>query len=169
MSEQPAPEAVSYVQDREPQPVLSIRRNVAVAELADAQAESLGALWRSLHGRGLLPLGPPFVRYHLFGETETDVEVGVPVADGVTGEPPVEAGVLPEGEAITTWHLGPHEGLGDAYSRLTAWLNEHGREPAGAAWEVYWWIDASRKPDPSGWPLPTEWRTELVQPVAATE
>jgi effector-binding domain-containing protein len=166
MSEQKAPEAVSYVEDREPQPVLSIRRNVAVAELAQAQGESLGALWRSLHGRGLVPVGPPFVRYHTFGETETDVEVGVPVADGVTGDAPVEAGVLPGGAAITTWHLGSHDSLADAYGRLTAWLNEHRREAGGAAWEVYWWIDASRVPDPATWPPPTEWRTELVQPVA---
>jgi effector-binding domain-containing protein len=166
MSEQLAPEAVSYVEDREPQPVLSIRRNVAVAELAQAQGESLGALWRLLHGRGLVPAGPPFVRYHTFGETETDVEVGVPVADGVTGDAPVEAGVLPGGAAITTWHLGSHDSLGDAYGRLTAWLSEHRREAGGAAWEVYWWIDGSREPDPATWPPPTEWRTELVQPVA---
>ena len=62
-----------------------------------------------------------------------------------------------------------HEGLGEAYSRLTAWLNEHGREQAGAACEVYWWIDASREPDPSRWPPPTEWRTEHVQQIVATE
>jgi effector-binding domain-containing protein len=166
MSEQEAPEAVSYVEDREPQPVLSIRRNVAVAELAQAQGKSLGALWRLLHGRGLVPVGPPFVRYHTFGETETDVEVGVPVADGVTGDAPVEAGVLPGGAAITTWHLGSHDSLADAYGRLTTWLNEHRREAGGAPWEVYWWIDASREPDPATWPPPTEWRTELVQPVA---
>jgi effector-binding domain-containing protein len=166
MSEQQAPEAVTYVEDREPQPVLSIRRNLAVAELAQAQAESLRALWRVLNGRGLVPVGPPFVRYHTFGETETDMEVGVPTAEGATGDVPVEAGMLPGGAAITTWHLGSHESLGDAYGRLTAWLNEHRREAGGAAWEVYWWIDASREPDPASWPPPSEWRTELVQPVA---
>jgi effector-binding domain-containing protein len=159
-------EAVSYVEDREPQPVLSVRRNVAVAELAQAQGESLGALWRLLDRRGLVPVGPPFVRYHEFGETQTDVEVGVPVAEGVTGDAPVEVGALPGGAVITTWHLGSHDNLADAYGRLTAWLNEHRREAAGAAWEVYWWIDASREPDPAAWPPPAEWRTELVQPVA---
>lgn len=169
MSEREAPEAVSYVEDREPQLVLSLRRKIAIAELAQAQGESLGALWRLLEARGLVPLGPPFVRYHTFGERDTDVEVGVPVAEGASGEGSIAVGVLPGGAAISTWHLGPHDGLGEAYSRLTAWLNEHGREPAGAAWEVYWWIDASREPEPSSWPPPTEWRTELVQPLAATE
>jgi hypothetical protein len=27
------------------------------------------------------------------------------------------------------------------------------------------WIDASEAPDPSTWPPPAEWRTELVQPI----
>jgi hypothetical protein len=97
MSEQEAPEAVSYVEDREPQPVLSIRRKVAVAELAQAQGESLAALWRSLDGRGLVPLGPPFVRYHTFGETDTDVEIGVPVAEGAGGEGSIEPASCPGG------------------------------------------------------------------------
>jgi effector-binding domain-containing protein len=116
-----------------------------------------------------VPVGPPFVRYHTFGETETDVEVGVPVTEGASGQGTIEAAVLPGGAAITTWHLGSHDSLADAYGRLTAWLNEHRREARGAAWEVYWWIDASREADPATWPPPTEWRTELVQPIAATE
>jgi hypothetical protein len=131
-------EAVLFVEEREPQPVLSIRRTVAVAQLAQAQGESLGELWRSMQARGLAPVGRPFVRYHTFGETETDLELGVPVGMGATGE---------------------------AYGRLAAWLKENEREAAGPAWEVYWWIDASREPDPSSWPAPTDWRTELVQPV----
>jgi effector-binding domain-containing protein len=162
------PEAVVFIEDREPQPVLSIRTNVAVAELAQAQGARLGELWRSMRARGLAPMGPPFVRYHAFGETETDVELGVPVRQEATGEGRIEAGALPGGAAIVTWHLGAHDGLGEAYGRLNAWLEEHGREPAGPAWEIYWWIDASGEPDPSSWPDPTQWRTELVQPVART-
>jgi effector-binding domain-containing protein len=160
------PEAVVFSEDREPQPVLSIRANVTLAELAQAQGERLSELWRSMQARGLAPIGPPFVRYHTFGETETDVEVGVPVAEGATGKGRTEAGTLPGGAAIITWHLGAHDRLGDAYGRLNAWLEEHGREAAGPAWEIYWWIDMSTEPDPSSWPAPTQWRTELVQPVA---
>jgi effector-binding domain-containing protein len=163
---QQAPETVLFTEDREPQPVLSIRRKVAVAQLAQAQGESLGELWRSMRARGVASAGPPFVRYHSFGETETDVEVGVPVSEGATGDGRIRAGALPGGAAISTWHLGAHDGLGDAYARLNKWLEEHSREAAGPAWEVYSWIDASQEPDPSTWPPPTEWRTELVRPVA---
>jgi effector-binding domain-containing protein len=161
------PEAVLFVEDREPQPVLSIRANVAVAQLPQAQGERLGELWRSMQARGLVPVRPPFVRYHTFGETETDVEVGVPVSKGAAGDGRIESGELPGGPAITTWHLGAHDSLGEAYDRLNAWLEEHDREAAGPAWEVYWWIDASQEPDPSSWPAPAEWRTELVQPIAS--
>jgi effector-binding domain-containing protein len=160
------PEAVLLVKDRESQPVLSIRTNVAVAQLAQAQGERLRELWRSMQARGLAFVGPPFVRYHTFGETETDVEVGVPVRKGATGEGRIEAGALPGGVAIATWHLGAHDSLGEAYERLNRWLEEHDRRAAGPAWEVYWWIDISQEPDPSSWPVPTEWRTELVQPIA---
>jgi effector-binding domain-containing protein len=160
------PEAVLFVEDREPQPVLSIRGNVRVAQLAQAQGQRLGGLWRLVHARGLAPVGPPFVRYHAFGETETDVELGMPVAERATGEGRVKAGALPGGAAISTWHVGAHDRLGEAYGRLSTWLEENGREAASPGWEVYWWIDPGREPDPSSWPAPTLWRTELVQPVA---
>jgi hypothetical protein len=44
-------------------------------------------------------------------------------------------------------------------------LQANGREADGGAWEVYWWIDPSVAPDPAAWPAPTEWRTQLVQPI----
>lgn len=161
-----APQAVVLVEDRDPLPVLSIRDNVAITHLAESQGERLRELWQSLQSRGLGPVGPPFVRYHTFGETETDVEVGVPVNDGVAGDGRIAAGELPGGAAITTWHLGAHDGLGEAYGRLAAWLKDHDREASGAAWEVYGWIDPNQKLDPATWPAPAEWRTELIQPIA---
>jgi effector-binding domain-containing protein len=158
------PETVE-VEERPPQPVLSIRTTVPVAKLAEAQGERLRALWSHLDRRGVAPAGPPFVRYHTFGEAETDVEVGVPVAQGVAGEGRVAAGELPGGPAATTWHLGAHDGLAGAYARLGSWLEANRRQADGPAWEVYWWIDPGVEPDPAAWPAPTHWRTQLVQPV----
>ena len=159
-----SPEAV-VVEQRQPQPVLSIRANVRVAELTQAQGESLRALWSFLKQHRVTPAGPPVVRYHSFGETQADLETGIPVAEAVAGEGRVAAGELPGGAAITTWHLGSHDGLADAYGRLGSWLDANGREADGAAWEVYGWIDPSLEPDPAAWPAPTQWRTQLVQPI----
>jgi effector-binding domain-containing protein len=160
------PEAVVLVEDREPQPVLSIRAGARVAELAEAQGERLRELRSSMQRRGLPPAGPPFVRYHTFGEEETDLETGIPVAEAAAGDGRVAASELPGGAAIVTWHIGAHDRLGEAYGRLEAWLKEHGREAAGAGWEIYWWIDPAAEPDPAAWPPPPEWRTELIQPLA---
>jgi hypothetical protein len=99
---------------------------VPVARLTDAQGESLRALWAYLGQRGVGPAGPPFVRYHTFGEAETDVETGVPVAEAVAGEGRIAAGELPRG-AAATWHHGSHDGLAGAYARLGSWLEANGR------------------------------------------
>lgn len=153
------------VEQLDPRPVLSVRTTVPVAQLAAAQGEALGALWDHQQRHGAKPAGPPFVRNHMFGDTETDVEVGIPVAEAAAGEGRVGAGELPGGTVVSAWHLGPHDGLGEAYTRLQAWLREHDRKPRGAGWEVYDWIDPGQKPDPATWPAPSGWRTQLVQPI----
>jgi effector-binding domain-containing protein len=155
------------VQQRTPQPVVSIRKQIPVAELMQVQGESLHRLWSFLRERGVAPVGAPFVRYHTFGDADTDVEIGVPVPAGVAGEDGtggVAVGELPGGRAAVTVHLGAHDRLGDAYTRIEEWLAEHG-DRSGPAWEVYEWIDLAQEPDPSAWPAPAGWRTELVQPI----
>jgi effector-binding domain-containing protein len=154
------------LQHRQPQPVLSVRATVPIAELTAAQGQALRALWDHLRQQGVRPAGPPYVRYHTFGDAETDVEVGIPVpAADTVGEGRVAAGELPGGTVVSAWHLGAHDGLADAYARLQAWLKEHGHQPQGAGWEVYDWVDLNQEPDPASWPDPSSWRTELVQPV----
>ena len=150
----------------EPQPVVSIRATIPVADLGQHQGERLEALTAYLRRRGVQPSGPPFVRYHTFGEIETDVELGIPVVEPVPGEGRIASGELPGGPAVSTSHIGSHASLGDAYARLAAWIEAHGRERNGPSWEVYYWIDPSGDPGAAAWPDPSGWRTELVQPVA---
>jgi effector-binding domain-containing protein len=152
------------IQQLRRQPVVSVRQTIRIADLTRAQGESLHLLWRLLRDRGVTPAGPPFVRYHTFGDTETDVETGVPVADQIAGEGPVTAGELPAGPAAVTEHLGAHDKLGEAYQRIEQWLSGNG-ERNGPAWEVYHWIDLSHEPDLSAWPAPDQWRTHIVQPI----
>jgi len=63
----------------EPQPVLSIRATVQIVDLAQAQDDCLLALSSYLQQSGAQPAGPPFVRYHTFTQTETDLELGIPL------------------------------------------------------------------------------------------
>ncbi len=149
----------------EPQPVVSIRASVPITQLGEVMDDRLRALSRYLQQRGVQPAGPPFVRYHTFGETETDLETGIPVMEPVVGEGRIMSGVLPGGPAIATWHLGAHDTLGDAYARLGAGVKASGREPRGAAWEVYYWIDPAQYNGAANWPEPSAWRTQLVQPI----
>lgn len=153
------------LQHLEAQPVVSIRGIIPTADLAQHQGDRLRELAAFLRQRGVQSAGPPFVRYHTFGESETDVELGIPVVELLDGEGRVGGGVLPSGPAVTTWHIGAHDRLGDAYARLNAGVKAHGREPAGAAWEVYYWIDPGDERGASAWPEPARWRTQLVQPV----
>lgn len=153
------------IQQRAPQSVVSIRATVTINQLGEAMDDRLRALSDYLQQRGVQPAGPPFVRYHTFGETETDLETGIPVSESVASEGRIISGALPAGPAIATWHIGAHDTLGDAYARIHAWLHEYGREPDGAAWEVYSWIDPNQYCGTATWPDPTTWRTQLIQPI----
>lgn len=148
-----------------PQPTLSIRGVVPVATLGASHGERLSALRTHLGKARLAAAGPPFVRYHTFGEHETDVEVGVPLLEEAPGEGDVRAGRLPGGAALVTEHHGAHRELGRAYGRLHQALGAANLVPDGAAWEIYEWIDLSRDEDPPERARTTHGHTRLVQPV----
>jgi effector-binding domain-containing protein len=152
------------LRELEPQSILSIRGTIPTPQLGETMGERIAALRGYLQQSGARPAGPPFVRYHTFDETETDMEFGVPVAEPVAGEGHISAGDLPGGPAVTTSHRGAHDKLGEAYERITTWMEEHNREPSSPGWEVYHWIDLAADADPSTWD-PSTWHTELVQPL----
>ena len=144
------------------QPVLSIRSTFPVARLGEVVGDRLATLSRHLRDHGLHPAGPPFVRYHTFGDVETDMEFGVPLTAPAPGDGAVVAGELPAGPAVTTVHDGPHIELGRAYGAIADWCAAHGREPAGPAWETYHWIDLT---DPEPQAASAGGRTQLTQPI----
>jgi effector-binding domain-containing protein len=140
------------------QPVVSIRVKCHAAEIGAMLGEILPEVFRYLRTHDTWPSGPPFTRYHGFGETEVDIEGGMPVSVRLPGSGRIAAGELPGGKVATTVHLGPYEKLPDAHDALHVWMREHKMEPAGAQWE-YYWTDPGQEPDPS------KRKTELVWPI----
>lgn len=149
------------------QPVLSIRGAVPVAALGPAFGERLGALRAHLARVGVQATGAPFVCYHAFGPEESDVELGVPIAQALPGGSEIQAGRLPGGPALVTDHFGPHRQLGAAYKRVHQAMAAGGFTPSGPAWEIYKWIDLNRPASQDHAVAANEGHTRLVQPVTA--
>jgi AraC family transcriptional regulator len=60
----------------------------------------------------------------------------------------------------TTVHAGPYDKLPDAYAAIEQWMEAEGLVAAGAPWESY-------LNDPSDFPDPKDWKTEVSWPVAS--
>lgn len=124
-------------------------------ELFDTTYPAIGALF----GTGtLVPAGPALAVYHGDVQQAFDIEIGFPVIDPLTS--PVRAGelevvgvTLPAGPAVAATHLGPYDGLGEAWGRL---VDTPGVSPRGTWIEVY-----VTEPGPD----PSTLRTDLLMPV----
>jgi effector-binding domain-containing protein len=124
-----------------PQSSLAVRVRVPMDQL------DLGALFATHLPRLQAVVadgGPPYGRYHEFGPTQADVEIGVPVGDvspdlldqGV-GEQPLEPSELPGGPTAVAIHHGSYETLGPAYDRLHDWIHSQGHDEGPGPWESY--------------------------------
>jgi effector-binding domain-containing protein len=115
------------------QPAAVARAVTDVAGMAATIDRAFPALFGRLAELGVAPDGPPFIRYLDIGE-RLEIELGVPVADGVGALEGVERGSLPAGRAAVLRHVGPYAGLRDAGVRLVAWVERRGEEVAGPHW-----------------------------------
>jgi effector-binding domain-containing protein len=141
-----------------PQAVASIRTTARSDQLGEILGQLFGEVSGYLGALGVQPSGPPFARYHSWGEDEFDMEAGFPVPAPVAGTARVQASELPGGPLVSTWHVGPYDTIEGAYEALEAWAEAHERELAEGPWEVYW-------TDPNEVPNPAEWKTKVVWPL----
>jgi effector-binding domain-containing protein len=120
----------------------------------------LAAVYRTVQDHltriGVSPAGPPFARFAFLIDVVA-AEAGFPVPKEIPGDGVVEPSTLPDGQAAVTVHWGPYEDLEKAYLACRIWLDNHGYEPAGPHWEVYY-------TDPFAEPDPARWRTDVVVP-----
>jgi len=130
---------------------------LAVTEIGPWLGKAFGEVASYLARKGAGPAGMPFARYHPTSDNRFDVEAGFPASTPTGGEGEVEPSDLPGGLAAVTVHIGPYDAMEPAYEALRTWVQTHGGEPVGDAWEVY-------LSDPNADPDPSTWRTEVVQP-----
>src|SRR5262245_42963852 len=136
------------------QPVLYLPATCGQGEIGPTLMRLLPEVFRYVQQSGAIPAGAPFARYTRWGRQDCDLEAGIPVAAPAAGADPIQAGELGGCQALYTVHVGPYEGLREAWGEAEAWLRENGRSPAGAPWESY-------VTDPAAVPDPQQWRTEL--------
>ena len=74
-----------------------------------------------------------------------DIDFGVQVAQRFEAEGDVRCIEAPSGEAATVTHVGPIQGLSEAYAALDVWGVETGRQFGPVSWEEYgdWGDDPS--------------------------
>jgi effector-binding domain-containing protein len=149
-----AGKATCQIVERDAQLVASIRVKCKPDEISATLAVLLPEVMAHLNATGARVAGAPFSRYHAFGETEIDLEAGIPVAKPITEKGRVKNGELPAGKAVTVWHVGPYEKLGDAHGSLQAYVAANRLTSRGGPWEIYW-------TDPGMVPDPAKWRTQL--------
>ena len=147
------------IKEAQPQPVVSIRVTTSMAEISSVMGQLYGEVFGYLGSIGVAPAGAPFARYHSVTQDAVDMDVGVAVTQSVEGKGRIAACELAGGRLAVTWHVGPYDTIAGAYEALQAWMAEQGVQPAGPSWEVYW-TDPQQVPDPS------QWRTEVIWPIA---
>jgi effector-binding domain-containing protein len=142
------------------QPYAAIRAQVTMSTIPEI-ADRFPELLAHLAERGIEPVGPPFLKYDVFGPGDAlEIEAGVPVADVSEGAGPVAFAILRAGRYATVSHHGSPAELGQVTADLLEWAagrdlewdmdEDDGVETWGARMEVYN-TDPREEPDWSNW------------------
>jgi effector-binding domain-containing protein len=104
-------------------------------------------VWSAVRAAGLRTGHNVFV-YRATETDEYEMEMGVQILDD--GELPpggeVAMGETPSGSAAHTLHIGPYDGLPEAFAAIHAWAARENVRTHHVGWEVYgdWAEDASK-------------------------
>jgi effector-binding domain-containing protein len=142
------------------QPTLVVIGKARAADIREFLGRAFGATAQHIQRSGLDFAGPPFARYRALDSefSEFEIEAGFPVDRPGEGEADITPLTLPAGPVAVVVHFGAYDQMAPAYLAIARWMEEHGAEAEGAAWEVYFSDPEEEGPDPS------TWRTGIVQP-----
>jgi effector-binding domain-containing protein len=129
------------------QPVAIERATTDADGLPATIDRAFPTLFGQLARLGIQPAGPPFIRYLKTGD-RFEIELGVPLAEGVGELEDIEQSALPAGRAAVLRYAGAYDGLREACEQLKVWAEERDEEAAGPHWETYV-TDPRTEPDPS--------------------
>jgi effector-binding domain-containing protein len=157
------------LENRSEQPYVAIRTQVTMQELGTGVIPQLHSeVFAWLGKQGIAPTGPPFIRYLVINMmAKLDIELGWPVANPLSGNDRISAGVLPAGRYASLVYIGPYEGDGlmNANAALLDWGAKH-----NIAWDS-WQAEngdgfgarlESYITDPGNEPDPAKWKTEVA-------
>jgi effector-binding domain-containing protein len=148
------------VEERAPQPYVAIPLSVSMKDgFGEEVASGFAELFEWLKQQGVDPAGAPFIRFLVIDmEGDLEIELAVPVAEGVPGDVSVRADVLPGGRYATLLHVGPYDGLVATNAALQDWAERQGivfdswDTDEGSAWRgrvEHYLTDDSTEADPS--------------------
>lgn len=155
---------------RSEQPYVAIKASVTMETMGTVLPGLFTEVFAWLGAHGAHPAGAPFWKYNVIDmERELEVEVGAPVAEGVSGDDRVLSDVLPAGNYVQTLFTGHYDGLVGATGTLLDWAAKQGlswdvqETPQGQRWacrlEFY-------ETDPREVSNPDEWETRLTFKLA---
>jgi effector-binding domain-containing protein len=148
------------IQERAAQPYLAIPLTVTMEGGFGEEVESgFSELFGWLEEHGVAPAGAPFIRFLVIDmEGELEIELAVPVTEGVPGEGRFRADVLSAGRYGTLLHVGSYDDLVASNATLQEWAEEQGivwdswDTDLGSAWRgriEHHLTDPKVEPDPS--------------------
>lgn len=140
------------IEERPGRPTASIRAKVPAVRGGQIVGPLVSEILEYLKRARVERTGVPYVRTSW--APGSDIEVGLAVADPVSGDGYVLPGYLPAGRWVVAWHKGPYDQLGPAIAEVRAWIAEKGLH-ADLPWEFY-------HSDPSVVTDPAQFETELV-------
>ena len=122
---------------KEKRNTLSARLFTPVTELPQRLGEIYGEIGALFATGKAECLGAPFVIYYNMDMDKLDIEAGFPVKTDIVSEGRFKASTLPGGEQAVMLYTGSYDGMGEAYEKLTAFVNEKGRETESFVYEEY--------------------------------
>ena len=125
------------LEQKEAQPVLSIRTFTTETELPALVGRVYGEVAQYLGELGESPSGPPFAAYYNMDMQKLDTELGFPVGKVLPKRGEIQSGNIPGGWRASVLYTGPYPEMGSAYAELTEFVKTSGREATGVAIEFY--------------------------------